>query len=99
MKHYFLITYDVADPKRLRKVMKTVRGYGDRVQYSVFLGQLSEKDEAILRGKLKDKINHSEDQVILIRLGPVDGSSKSAPDNWKILGVPYEVKDYSVMVY
>ena len=31
-----LIAYDIADPKRLRKVAKFLLGYGNRLQYSVF---------------------------------------------------------------
>lgn len=33
---WHLMTYDVREAKRLRKVAKTLEGYGERVQFSVF---------------------------------------------------------------
>ena len=34
--HWWLVCYDVRDPKRLRKAAKHMEGYGERMQYSVF---------------------------------------------------------------
>src|SRR5437868_2121575 len=34
--HWWLVSYDVRDPKRLRKAAKHMEGYGERIQYSVF---------------------------------------------------------------
>ena len=36
MRQSYLVCYDISDDKRLRKVFKTMRGYGDHLQYSVF---------------------------------------------------------------
>lgn len=36
MKKWFLISYNIRDEKRLRKVAKIMEGYGQRIQYSVF---------------------------------------------------------------
>ena len=33
----FLVSYDIAHPKRLRRVCRLLEGAGSRVQYSVFL--------------------------------------------------------------
>lgn len=99
MKEHFLIAYDIADPKRLRRIHKLVRGYGEAIQYSVFLGQLSAKDEVVLREKIRDIIHHKQDQVIMIRLGVVDGKSKTAPENWTVLGRKQVIRDFSLMIY
>jgi CRISPR-associated protein Cas2 len=99
MRNYLLISYDVADPVRWRKVHKIVRGYGNAVQLSVFLGQLSEKDEAVMIERLRDVIHHEQDQVVVIKLGRADGSGVSSPSNWKVLGKRYEAPDYSIMIY
>jgi CRISPR-associated protein Cas2 len=37
----FLIAYDICDPQRLRQVCKTMESYGERLQYSVFICDLS----------------------------------------------------------
>jgi CRISPR-associated endonuclease Cas2 len=36
MRTCYLVAYDIADPKRLQRVHRTMRGYGDPLQYSVF---------------------------------------------------------------
>ena len=33
---FVVVTYDIPNDRRRLKVMKTLEGYGDRVQYSVF---------------------------------------------------------------
>jgi len=40
MRSVYLVCYDVADDKRLRKTYKKMRGFGDPVQYSVFRCEL-----------------------------------------------------------
>ncbi|PJF46320.1 MAG: CRISPR-associated endonuclease Cas2, partial [Candidatus Thermofonsia Clade 3 bacterium] len=36
MRTLYIVTYDIADDRRWRKVFKLMYGYGDRLQYSVF---------------------------------------------------------------
>ena len=62
-----------------------MQGYGNGFQYSVFICQLSEKDFALLMEKLKDIINHNEDQIVMIKLAPAI-DDKDFDDNWIILG-------------
>jgi len=99
MRNYVLITYDITEPKRLRRVFKTLRGNGDGFQDSVFICQLSPKEETILKIKLDEMINHNEDQIVMIRLGGVDKKTISSPKEWTTLGKKVELSDNSVMVY
>jgi len=99
MREYVLVSYDISDPKRLNKVHKVMRGYGDGFQDSVFLCQISDKEEAILRGKLSELIKPSEDQVILIRLGGIDKQNISQPNEWTILGRKPKISDNSFMIF
>lgn len=71
MRQYFLISYDISDPKRWRKVFKLMKGYGEHVQYSVFISQLTDTHKAMLESKLKDIIHHNEDQVMFVKICPV----------------------------
>ena len=73
MRNTYLVTYDICDDKRLRKVFKTMRDYGDHLQYSVFECQFSPIDIAKCRAELSEIIHHSEDQVLFIDLGPTEG--------------------------
>ena len=73
MRNTFLVCYDIADDTRLRKVHKTMCGFGDRLQYSVFECKLSPSDLARCRHALDRLIHHREDQVLFVDLGPVEG--------------------------
>ena len=99
MRHHLLIAYDIADPKRLRLVHRLVRSYGDAVQYSVYLGMLSEKDEAILREKLRDIIHHLEDQVIFIRLGGGQADTPTMPSHWTVVGRKIALVENRLLIY
>ena len=67
------MTYDVSDDKRLKRVYKRLCGYGDPVQYSVFLCDLSAKQRVLMVGDLTGLIKHDEDQVLIVNLGPSEG--------------------------
>ncbi len=73
MRKHYLVTYDVSDAKRLRRVFKTMRGFGDHVQYSVFVCELSDRELVMLEDALERVINKREDQVLIVDLGPSEG--------------------------
>ncbi len=79
----FLVAYDIADPKRLRRVIKVMKSYGTRLQYSVFLCDLSGVELTRWRSAVLDVVRLGEDSVVWIDLGDV---SSSAPVN--VLGTP-----------
>ncbi len=64
----FLVAYDIADPKRLRKVTRTCEDFGLRRQFSVFFCRLSATDLVRLRSRLYDIIDLDKDQVLFIPL-------------------------------
>ncbi|MBX3423210.1 MAG: CRISPR-associated endonuclease Cas2 [Pirellulaceae bacterium] len=86
MRSSFLVCYDICDDKRLRQVFKTLRGWGDHLQYSVFECQLTPADLITLRGQLKAIIHQDEDQVLFINLGPSEGRGDRVIE---ALGQPY----------
>lgn len=65
----YLIAYDIADPRRLQRVIKLMEGYGTRLQYSVFLCDLSRAELVTWRLGLDKLIELGEDSVIRIDLG------------------------------
>lgn len=68
----YLLAYDVADPERLRRVYQVARAHGQRVQDSLYEVLLTPRERVLLEGQLGRLINHEEDQVLLIELGPAD---------------------------
>ena len=70
MRNLFLVTYDVCDARRLRKVYKKMHGFGKPAQYSVFLCPLSRAEKFRLLDQIGDLIKHDEDRVMIVDLGP-----------------------------
>ena len=86
MRKVYLVTYDICDPRRLRKVFKTMCDYGDHLQYSVFRCELSQRTLVELGADLHGIIHHEEDQILFVNLGPADGRGRTAIT---ALGRPY----------
>ena len=95
MRSSYLVSYDIADDKRLRLVFKTMRAYGDHLQFSVFECQLTPADLARLKGELSNIINHAEDQVLFVYLGPAEGRGDRVIT---ALGLPYSSVDAPCIV-
>ena len=71
-EHLYIVAYDIADPKRWRKVYKLMNGYGAWVQLSVFQCRMNKRRQAELVARLDKTIDHSEDHVVLVDLGVAD---------------------------
>jgi CRISPR-associated protein Cas2 len=86
MRTRYIVTYDIADAKRLRRVYKTMQGAGTHLQLSVFRCDLTDRQRETLKLGLAEIITPSEDQVLFIELGPSE--SRSA-ERIVALGKPY----------
>ena len=80
------VVYDIAEPERLRKVYKIMLGAGQHVQKSVFRCALTARSRQELLMALERVIDTREDQVLLIDLGPWDGTHA---ERVQFLGLPY----------
>jgi len=81
MRSRYIVAYDIADPARLRRVHRIVRGFGDGLQYSVFQCDLSPAERVLLVEALTAAINHRDDSVLLIDLGPRDGRGRESVES------------------
>lgn len=86
MRQRYLVTYDVADPKRLRRVFKTMKGFGEHLQLSVFRCDLSRLRLAEMKMSLLAIIDTEKDQVLVIDVGPTEGRGAEV---FESLGMPY----------
>ena len=67
--------YDVHDPQRLAQIYKKMNGYGEPVQYSVFVCDLNDKEILIMKNDLSNILNLAEDRILMINIGSVDKSN------------------------
>lgn len=95
MRTSYLVCYDICDEKRLRLVFKKMRAYGDHLQFSVFECQMTPVDLAKCRADLSAIINHKEDQILFVNLGPVEGRGERVI---AALGKPYTPIDSPCIV-
>lgn len=96
MRATYLVCYDIADDKRLRRVFKTCRNYGEHLQYSVFECDLDPSEKIGLESELRDLIDHTKDQVLFVALGPAEGRGQRVITS---LGIPYVRIDAPCFVF
>jgi CRISPR-associated protein Cas2 len=68
----YIVAYDIANPRRWRRVFKTMNAYGEWLQLSVFQCRLSRRRRAELETRLRALVKNDEDHVLLIDVGPAD---------------------------
>ncbi len=64
-KNFYMICYDIRDPKRWRKAFQLLKGYGESLQYSIFRCRLSQREREKLRWEL-EKILVEEDSLLIV---------------------------------
>lgn len=71
-EHLYIITYDISDQKRWRRVFKLMRGYGEWLQLSVFQCRMSKQRHAELIALLDGMIHHHQDHIVILDIGLAD---------------------------
>lgn len=66
-KLHWLVIYDIREPARWRKVYKLLRGYGQRLQFSVFRCGLTLREHEKLRWELEKRLA-AEDSILFVGL-------------------------------
>ena len=64
----YIVAYDIVDDTRRSRAARVLRGFGQRVQYSVFECVLDETEFLELWHELEDIVDPSEDSVRAYRL-------------------------------
>jgi CRISPR-associated protein Cas2 len=68
-RNWYLICYDIREPKRWRRCFKLLKGYGTSLQYSIFRCRLTKRELERLRWELETELA-AEDSLMLIGLCP-----------------------------
>ncbi len=78
-RRFVLVSYDVASDRRRNRVAKTLRDYGDRIQYSVFCCQVNAREFLRLKNLLQERVDRDDDRILFVDVGEVKGQ-KPAPE-------------------
>jgi CRISPR-associated protein Cas2 len=89
-RHTYLVTYDIANDRRLRKVFKVCKNHGTHLQFSVFECDMNPRELIELQRELKSLIKQDEDQVLFVSLGPAEGRGDRVISS---MGLPYSKFD------
>ncbi|CAN5386343.1 CRISPR-associated endonuclease Cas2 [soil metagenome] len=84
-KNWYVICYDITEPKRWRKVYKKLHGYGRRLQYSIFRCRLTKIEIEKLRWELEKELT-SEDKLLILNICEKCENktlSLNRPESWK----------------
>jgi len=67
----YLLSYDIADAKRLREMHKLAKAFGRPLQYSVFSCVLRREDRVRLAARIERLIDAKIDRVVILDIGTV----------------------------
>jgi CRISPR-associated protein Cas2 len=95
MKNLYLISYDVRDQKRWRKVFRIAKGYGVHLQYSVFYCYLSPKERILLTSDIESVIDHTSDRVLVVNIG---GPGIDLEQKIEFLGQKSDIADHQAVI-
>ena len=95
MRSRYFVCYDVSDDQRLTRTHKKMLGYGDPVQYSVFMCELSEKELVHLQDDLGQILNLNEDRLLVINVGSAD---REVGEQVMTMGVPLGSRERTVVI-
>jgi CRISPR-associated protein Cas2 len=60
---FYIVSYDIPNNKRRKKVADLLEGYGKRVQLSVFECELSDKQFKEMYQRIQKCVNYEEDNI------------------------------------
>jgi CRISPR-associated protein Cas2 len=91
----YLVAYDIADDRRRLRVSTKLSGYGDRIQFSVFVVDGRPAKLVRLRAALVRLVDADTDSVLICDLGLVSGNLVRRFD---VIGNHRQINDQRVLV-
>lgn len=78
MRRCYVVCYDIREPKRLRRVHKLMKAFGEAWQYSVFYCTLKAIDRVRMENALREILNLKQDQVLILDLGANEDAARES---------------------
>lgn len=69
----YLVMYDIRTPQRLRRIHDIAVDFGERLQYSVYVCDLTPQQLVGLRARIRETMHLGEDSVSIFDLGLAAG--------------------------
>lgn len=91
----YLVAYDIASDHRRARVARVLQGFGDRVQYSVFVVDIKSSKLIRLRDAIIGQIDMNLDSVLVCDLGPLGEARNS---RFEFIGLDRPMADGSGFV-
>jgi CRISPR-associated protein Cas2 len=82
MRSVYLVSYDICNDARYRKIYRHMCGAGEPLQYSVFRCLLTAMEVQRLKDAVWPLMKLSEDRVMIVNLGPADGRGDDRIECW-----------------
>ena len=71
-EHLYIVTYDIADDKRWRRLFKLMHGYGEWLQLSVFQCRLTRTRQAELVQRIEGILHRDKDHLLMLDIGSAE---------------------------
>jgi CRISPR-associated protein Cas2 len=71
-EHLYIVTYDISDEKRWRRLFKVMKGYGEWLQLSVFQCRLTRVRHAELVHLIDGILHRDQDHLLMLDIGPAE---------------------------
>jgi CRISPR-associated protein Cas2 len=78
VRRCYLVCYDIRDPKRLRRVHRVIKDYGEPWQFSVFYCRLRDIDRVRLDADLREVADLRVDSILILDLGTKEWDAREA---------------------
>ena len=71
-EHLYIVTYDIADDKRWRRLFKLMHGYGEWLQLSVFQCRMTRMRQLELVRQIEAILDREKDHLLMLDIGPAE---------------------------
>jgi CRISPR-associated protein Cas2 len=90
----YLVAYDIACPKRWRRIVKEVKSFCQRSQLSVFVCRASARRIERFENTLRNIMDHDEDRLMILDMGP----AAAAADKVRVLNPLSDIVDLEAAI-
>jgi CRISPR-associated protein Cas2 len=88
----YVVAYDISDDKRRTQVHKTLKGFGQWTEFSLFECFLTRKELLQMRAKLNEHLHAGEDRVRIYLI------CENCLPKIETVGIPKPIEDTSYLI-